>query len=136
MKTITVRQPWAYLLCDGIKDVENRTWRLPEKYKGEKILIHASAKSEDLAYLTEMQWVSIPEYYKKKLERYMIGGISAIIGHVIFSDCVQNSSSIWAEKGCYHWIVQEAKLFNTPLQNVKGKLSFWEFNNEIIEKEI
>ena len=44
MKVLSVKQPWAYLLCASIKDIENRTWPLPEKYKGETILIQASAK--------------------------------------------------------------------------------------------
>jgi len=39
MKVLTVKQPWAYLLCAGIKDIENRTWKLPEKYRGERVLI-------------------------------------------------------------------------------------------------
>ena len=27
MKTISVQQPWASLICAGIKDVENRNWK-------------------------------------------------------------------------------------------------------------
>ena len=42
MRTISLRQPWAFLLCSGIKDIENRTWKLPEKYKDKWVLIHAS----------------------------------------------------------------------------------------------
>lgn len=41
MKTITVlsvRQPWAWLLCEGLKNVENRNWRT--NYRGE-LYIHA-----------------------------------------------------------------------------------------------
>ena len=41
MRTITVlsvRQPWAWLLCEGLKDVENRNWRT--NYRGE-LFIHA-----------------------------------------------------------------------------------------------
>lgn len=43
-KAISVKQPWAYLLCAGIKPIENRTWPLPEKHKGERTFIHAGAK--------------------------------------------------------------------------------------------
>ena len=41
MKTITVAQPYATLICAGVKTVENRSWST--KYRGE-ILIHSSAK--------------------------------------------------------------------------------------------
>ena len=42
MKTLSIQQPWASLVCAGIKDVENRTWK-PAEVPG-RILIHASSK--------------------------------------------------------------------------------------------
>jgi len=39
MKTLSVRQPYATLICAGIKDVENRSWST--EYRG-TVLIHAS----------------------------------------------------------------------------------------------
>ena len=44
MKTITVlsvRQPWAWLLCENLKDVENRNWKT--NYRG-TLYIHAGKK--------------------------------------------------------------------------------------------
>jgi hypothetical protein len=38
MKAISIRQPWAWLIVNGYKDVENRTW--PTNFRG-RILIHA-----------------------------------------------------------------------------------------------
>ena len=46
MKAITIKQPWASLIVHGIKDIENRTWPCPDKYIGQKILIHASLKPD------------------------------------------------------------------------------------------
>ena len=40
MKTLSVKQPWASLICSGIKDIENRTWKT--KFRG-RVLIHAGA---------------------------------------------------------------------------------------------
>lgn len=39
MKVLSVKQPWAALLVNGIKDIENRTRRTT--FRG-RILIHAS----------------------------------------------------------------------------------------------
>jgi hypothetical protein len=39
MKIITIRQPWAHLIVNGSKNIENRTW--PTSYRG-PVLIHAS----------------------------------------------------------------------------------------------
>lgn len=154
MKTLSVKQPFAYLLCAGIKDIENRTWKLPEKYKGKWVLIHASAKPnisilDSCVMFSEDQWRflkgfdMLTPFFQFKL------GTSAIIGAVKYSDCVINHPSIWAEKSdnytryrpngldassgkrghcIYNWVVSEAILFDKPILNVKGKLSFWDFD--------
>ena len=54
----------------------------------------------------------------------------AIIGSVVISDCVQNHPSVWAEKGCWNWVLKDAVLFDKQIMNVKGKLSFWNYNLE------
>lgn len=125
MKALSVRQPWAYLLCSGIKDVENRTWKLPEKYKGERVLIHASSLSKNGEYgniIYTTYGVAKPKDYSqiyalnKEQREFLTYGAadsnvfetvreyyrpmttSAIIGSVRFGDCVINHPSIWAEK--------------------------------------
>ena len=67
---------------------------------------------------------------------------SAIIGEVEIIDCVINHPSIWAEKTefaqsgnqrfykdkpIYNWVLENPVLYEKPILNVKGKLSFWEF---------
>jgi hypothetical protein len=41
MKILSIRQPWAYLITRGSKNIENRSW--PTNYRG-PVLIHASLK--------------------------------------------------------------------------------------------
>lgn len=41
MKALSIQQPWAWLICNGYKDVENRTWR--SAFRG-PVLIHAGKK--------------------------------------------------------------------------------------------
>ena len=38
LKVLVVRQPWAWLIVNGYKDIENRSWRT--RYRG-ALLIHA-----------------------------------------------------------------------------------------------
>lgn len=147
MKTISLRQPWAYLLCAGIKDIENRTWKLPEKYKGERVLIHASGKPAMKGFygvpFPDEFWNNLSDKGKDKLA----GDIdvrSAIIGSVRFVDCVVNHTSIWAEKSTpieldefgfpikydkkiYNWVVEDPILFEKPILDVKGRLRFWDY---------
>jgi ASCH domain len=49
---LTVRQPWAWAIIHGGKDVENRSWRT--KYRG-PLLIHAGSAFEPDGYETVMQ---------------------------------------------------------------------------------
>jgi hypothetical protein len=130
MKAISIKQPWASLIAHGIKDIENRTWKCPQKYIGQRVLIHSSkntVKDGWKALTREQLKIVIP--YKNKLykgnEELPHG---AIIGSVVIADCVQNHPSVWAEKGCWNWVLEDAVLFDKPIMNVKGKLSFWCFN--------
>jgi len=123
-KVLTVKQPWASLLVQGIKPIENRTWECPNKYIGKRILIHASAKpvKEGWDALTEEQRLFLPvEIPCNKLP------VSAIIGSVEIVACIKNHPSVWAEKGVYNWVVENPILFDKPIEGVKGKLSLWEY---------
>lgn len=153
-KAITVKQPWAYLLCAGIKDVENRTWSLPEKYRGERVFIHASGKPDKEPYMlfSDAQIESIGDNrIMDVVESYEM--TSAIIGSCRFIDCVTNHPSVWAEhwvtkdwhngvfggtydKEVYNWVVTEPILFAEPILDVKGKLSFWDCSEFIDRKEV
>ena len=131
MKALTIKQPYALLICAGLKDVENRSWRT--NFRG-KIYIHASQKIDsrhrEMSLLfTYNQWNSM----SKNIQEKMVRGIfdfSAIIGEVDIVDCIQNSDSIWAIEGHWHWILKNAVLYKEPITNIKGKLSFWEFSEK------
>ena len=51
MKTLSIKQPWASLICEGIKDIENRTWHT--KFRG-RILIHSSQKAIEMVFGNEV----------------------------------------------------------------------------------
>lgn len=130
-KALSVKQPWAYLICAGIKDVENRTWAT--KYRG-RVYIHASAKSVG-QYFSEGVFTADQLNYliqSKKIDLIEKVQLSAIIGHVDIVNCIskarngKGSDSIWAEPDCFHWILRNPVLFDKPILNVKGKLSFWD----------
>lgn len=144
-KALTIKQPWAYLICAGIKDIENRTWAT--KFRG-RVYIHTSAKriippfAKTLFTLDQTKAINdFHTLYEKEQT------VSAIIGHVDIVDCVINHQSIWAEKTIYpkvtdpriltaikptyNWILANPVLFDKPIFNVKGKLSFWDCSQYI-----
>ena len=139
-KVLTDKQPYAWLICAGIKPIENRTWKCPQKYIGQRMLIHASAK--DAGYPEEIFTCDQMTEIYRHLEdgwntgTYKAGDLwdimykthSAIIGSVIIADCVQNHPSIWAMEGYWHWVLKDPILFDEPILNVKGRLGFWDVN--------
>ena len=97
MKAISIKQPWVNLIAHGIKNIENRNWKCPQKYIGQRVLIHASLKSANF-------WDSPLGIYK--IADNLISEISnsgtdwnhyphgIIIGSVVIVDCVQNHPSV------------------------------------------
>ncbi len=126
MKTISVKQPWASLIAHGIKDIENRTWPCPQKYIGERVLIHASAKPDKEPYMifNDAQMEAMDDCIMDVFDYYKQTG--SIIGSVEIVGCIQNHSSIWAEKGVYNWVLANPILYANPIP-AKGKLSFWDY---------
>lgn len=151
MKTLSEKQPWGYLICSGVKDIENRTWPLPKAMKGERVLIHTSAKPDgrliplQKSLFTKEQWASLTdEIANNVIQKLPV--TSAIIGSVEIVDCVINHPSIWAEHTAKKWIkknedgvifvdeievpvyncvLKNPVLFDKPILNVKGQLSFF-----------
>ncbi|HCB89081.1 MAG TPA: RNA-binding protein [Porphyromonadaceae bacterium] len=136
-KVLSVKQPWARLICSGIKDIENRTWKCPQKYIGERVLIHASGSNgkKFKIQLTDEQMIAA----FRSISNEALNGkfdFGAIIGSVEIVDCRVNHQSIWAEytrgwpsdpKVIYHWVLAKPMLFDNPILNVKGKLGFWDY---------
>ena len=87
IKALSVRQPWAWLLANGHKNVENRSW--PTSHRGDT-LIHAS-KVFDADGLLWVQ-ATFPELRPLLPAQYDMGGIVGIASIV---NCVQASTSPW-----------------------------------------
>lgn len=132
-KVITVKQPWARLIAQGVKNIENRTWKT--NYRG-RVLIHASSIPVKMinpnSVFTKEQWNSLSDGIQKEIICGKDYVNSAIIGSIEIVDCVQNHPSVWAEKGVYNWVLANPILFDKPIEGVKGKLSFWEY--ELLEE--
>lgn len=54
MKALTIWQPWATLIAEGVKPYEFRSWRPPARLIGQRIAIHAGARPVRLKELDEL----------------------------------------------------------------------------------
>jgi hypothetical protein len=116
LRALSVRQPWAWAILHGGKDVENRTWST--SYRG-PLLIHASQTLDRDA-------ASFLSRFGVEPDNYGPGCLAtgAIVGRVELVDCVQNADSPWAQPDCWHWILADPEPFETPVP-CKGMLGLW-----------
>lgn len=127
MKVITIKQPWATLIAEGLKKYEFRTWNT--KYRGD-ILIHAG-KGIDKEALARFKHYNL---------EYPTG---CIIAKVKITDCVYVDDKFVQEVGptnplVYRGIINKKdwegygfKLENVqkikPI-NINGKLGLWNYD--------
>ena len=90
MKALSIRQPWAWLIVNGHKDIENRCWKT--HFRG-KIYVHASKGMTRGDYLAcEICCSDIPGAELPPFETLERGGI---VGTVEIVDCVDQDASPW-----------------------------------------
>lgn len=128
MKAISIRQPWAWLILHGGKDIENRCW--PTKFRG-RVLIHASKG------MTRDEWADAwtfaagsgasPKAVEAGLtfENIDRGGI---VGSVEIVGCVRTSASRWF-MGEYGFVLRDPQVL--PFRPFKGALSFFDVPDEV-----
>lgn len=117
---LSMRQPWAWLIVNGWKNVENRPWST--KVRG-RVGIHA-AKG-----MTIDEWRDAYNYvcrFAPKLAAAILNGRElqrgGIVGETTILDCVQFHSSEWFQ-GPYGFVVADSKPL--PFIPCPGALGFF-----------
>ena len=120
MKALSIRQPWAFLIMSGGKDIENRTWHT--KFRG-RFLVHAASgmtRHEFLSAFDFMAQRGIKPPFPVPPDNLLRGGI---IGTVELVDSVDHSDSPWymGEKG---FVLRDPRPL--PFIPMKGRLGFFD----------
>lgn len=110
MKALSIQQPWGWLIANGHKDIENRSW--PTKFRGQ-FLIHAGKKYD--GPFKEWDFPAI-----KRPNNFKMGGI---IGVAEIVDCVIESDSPWFF-GKFGFVIKNAR--PVPYMPVRGQLGFFD----------
>lgn len=134
MKALSIRQPWAWLICMGIKDIENRDWAT--SFRG-RIYVHAGNRFDTealvdsrLCHWLDKSLISLEDgIVIDQLHRTWRQG--AIIGEVDITDCVwiQNlglpaTKSPWFD-GNFGFVLANPVLYKNPIP-YKGRTFFFE----------
>ena len=124
MKAITLKQPWATLVAEGIKKYEFRTWKT--NYRG-IVLIHAGAGID-----------------KKEMEKFKDLNLDypakRIIAKVEIEDCLELNDDLNKKiieenniaygskyRNGYAWKLKNIKKIEID-EEINGKLGFWNYD--------
>jgi hypothetical protein len=124
LKVLVIRQPWAWLIVHGFKDIENRSWKT--RYRG-TLLIQASANLPARRMLEE-DCLFARALGAELPEEFDTGGI---IGIVQLVDCVTSSRSKWFH-GLVGWVLTKPKTLR--FMPLKGRLGLFDPPPEIIRQ--
>ena len=119
MRALSIRQPWAWLILHGGKDIENRSWAT--KVRG-RVLVHAGkgcTLAERLSVQAQLLGVSGPTIGLPPLEDLARGGI---VGSVEIVDCLAASDSPWF-MGPFGFQLRDPRPL--PFLPWKGQLGFF-----------
>ncbi|HWA08474.1 MAG TPA: ASCH domain-containing protein [Opitutaceae bacterium] len=117
LPALSIRQPYAWLVANGIKDLENRSWRT---WRRGPILIHASSNRHNLTAGECARYGAKGRVRMPPLDAYEFGGI---IGYAEIVDCVRHSDSVWKHRGTWGWVLRNARPIR--FRRCKGAVGFF-----------
>jgi hypothetical protein len=119
MRTLSIRQPWAWLILNAGKDVENRDWATA--YRG-PILIHAGKGMTRDEYESGADTLAVirPDIELPPLKDLERGGI---VGMAEIGRCVTHSDSPWFF-GPHGFVLLNARPL--PFIPWRGQLGFFD----------
>lgn len=96
MKALSIRQPWAWLVAHGFKDIENREWYVKCHVRGE-VLIHASRQCTNAEYCAAQEFLVARELWAAldALPTRADLPLGGIVGTVRIVDAVRLHGSPW-----------------------------------------
>ena len=124
---LSIRQPWAWLIVNGYKDIENRDW--PTTFRG-NLLVHAGITLTRKYYdevCAELDAAGLLPADLPSFEAMPRGGF---VGWTHVVDCTEDHPSPWKQEGTHGFVLQDSE----PMDFVpyKGRLGFFNVPRSVI----
>lgn len=131
MKVLTLKQPWATLVAEGIKKYEFRSWKT--NYRG-KILIHAGAKVDKEA-MKKFAGLNLTFPSKKILAEVEIVDCLFLDDELNKKIISENNIAYGNKKReGYVWMLDNIKKINYE-KEINGKLGLWNYDEGLIKNK-
>ena len=121
MAALSIRQPWAWLVVQGYKDIENRDW--PTNFRG-PLLVHAGLTMTRSDYEQAAQLLDeaglLPPGGLPAYEALPRGGL---VGWTRVVDCCQEHASPWKQADRWGFVLRDSQPM--PFLPWKGRLNFF-----------
>jgi hypothetical protein len=130
MKALSIKQPWAWLIVMGHKNIENRDW--PTDYRG-RVYVHAGLKMDYEAFEGDPAYRTLDRFIRDLItpsDNYdwdvaphaeLLG---AIVGEVDIVDCVRYHKSPWFF-GRYGFVLANPVAYERAIP-YKGRLGLFD----------
>lgn len=139
MRGLTVKQPWAWAIIHGGKDVENRSRNLAGAYRG-PVAIHAGLSDDPDAldvlerlvenWHTPVRAGDDPWKYRPDGTRGAIIGVVDLVGAHLGSERTYRGAGVtmlcspWAETDAWHLVLANPRPLAHPIP-CRGALGLW-----------
>ena len=129
LPALSIRQPWAWLIVHGFKDIENREWQTA--FRG-RFLVHAGQTFTRPQFAEVVDWLqelnlcppTLPTFDELKAQT---GGI---VGQADIVDCVASSASRWHMPDQHGFVL--ANPSPLPFRLWKGRLGFFNVPESVV----
>lgn len=129
LRALTIKQPWADAIVHGAKRTENRTWELPVKHRGARVLLHAGKSYDPMSRFIIRDWEALETWPD---DRGAIIGAATITGcHLSRDTNGRPCCDPWGEPDVYHWTLSDVTPLPAPVP-CKGRLGLWTPDPDVI----
>lgn len=133
MRILTVRQPWAWALIHGGKDIENRTRNIAGSYRG-PVAIHAGLTYEKYTPAGQLHRDAFGTEVPCTLHFGAVIGV-VDLDHVVRPDQCPDADgapcSPWCIPGHHHLWTSNPRPLRTPVP-AKGRLGLWTPDEQLL----